>query len=213
MRFTRTLIGMAALACSALAVAACGASTPAASPATTPSPTAAATASATASATTQPSPTGGTTVAPTAGAASACATSVLHVLVPAVHGNAAAGSSYYPIQFVNASGSPCTLYGYPGVSFVTSAGGSQIGVPATRNPATSAQLITLSPGETVHAVLQVVDALNYPASDCGLVTAHWLKVYPPNQTAAAYVSFTAQTCSKAKTILSVETVQTGSTGP
>jgi Protein of unknown function (DUF4232) len=209
MRFTRTLIGMAALACSALAVAACGSSTPVASPPAKSSPTTAATASPTTTA----SPTAGATVAPTAGAAPACATSALRVLVPTVHGNAAAGSSYYPIQFVNTSGSPCTLYGYPGVSFVTAAGGSQIGIPATRNPTTPAQLITLSPGETVHAVLQVVDALNYPASDCGLVTAHWLKVYPPNQTAPVYVSFTAQTCSKPKTTLSVETVQTGSTGP
>ncbi len=209
MRFTRTLIGMAALACSALAVAACSSSTPAPSASAKPSPTK----PATASATTQPSPTAGATATSTAGAAPACATSALHVVVPAVSGNAAAGSSYYPLQFINTSGSPCTLYGYPGVSFVTAVGGSQIGVPATRNPTTPAQLITLTPGETVHAVLQVVDAQNYPPSDCGLVTAHWLKVYPPNQTAPAYVSFTAQTCSKPKTTLSVETVQTGATGP
>ena len=58
----------------------------------------------------------------------------------------------------------------------------------------------------------VVDAMNYPSSSCGLVTAHWLKIYPPNQTAPVYVSFSAQTCSKPKTILSVQTVQTGSSG-
>jgi hypothetical protein len=208
MTFTRTLLAMAALACSAFLLAACGSSTPAAAPPATPSATPSPTSSATVSATTQPS------AAPaTAAAAPACATSALHVVVPAVTGNAAAGSTYYPIQFVNTSGSPCTLYGYPGVSFVTAAGGSQIGVPAIRNPTVPAQLVTLSAGETVHAMLQVVEAQNYPASDCGPVTAHWLKVYPPNQTAPAYVSFTAQTCSKPRTILSVETVQAGSTGP
>ncbi len=132
--------------------------------------------------------------------------------VPAGGGNAAAGSSYYPIQFENTSSSPCTLYGYPGVSFVTASGGSQIGIPAKRNPTLAAALVTLSPGQTVHAELQVVDALNYPAADCGLVTAHWLKIYPPNQTVPAYVSFTAQTCSKAASILSVQTVQTGTSG-
>ncbi len=208
MTFTRTLLAMAAFACSAFLLAACGSSTPAAAPSAPPSATPSATSSATVSATTQPSAT-----PPSAAAAPACATSALHVVVPAVTGNAAAGSTYYPIQFVNTSGSPCTLYGYPGVSFVTAAGGSQIGVPATRNPTASAQLLTLSAGETAHAVLQVVEAQNYPASDCDPVTAHWLKVYPPNQTAPAYVSFTAQTCSKPRTILSVETVQTGATGP
>jgi hypothetical protein len=135
------------------------------------------------------------------------------VAVPTGGGNAAAGSSYYPIQFDNKSSSPCTLYGYPGVSFVTAAGGSQIGIPATRNPTLAARLVTLSPGQIVHAELQVVDAQNYPPADCGMVAAHWLKIYPPNQTAPVYVSFTAQTCSKPKTILSVQTVQTGTSGP
>jgi hypothetical protein len=211
MTFTRTLLAMAALACSAFLIAACGSSTPSASPSAKPSATPSQTSSATASSTTQPSATPTATGTPTAGAAPACATSALHVTVFTGPGNAAAGSLYYPIQFGNSSGSPCTLYGYPGVSFVTAAGGSQIGIPAIRDPAVSAQLVTLSPGETVHAMLQVADAQNYPPSDCGPVTAHWLKIYPPNQTAPVYVSFTAQTCSKPKTTLSVQTVQTGST--
>jgi hypothetical protein len=132
--------------------------------------------------------------------------------VPKGQGNAAAGSSYYPIQFTNASGTSCTLYGYPGVSFVTAPGGGQIGPAATRNPTAARQLVTLSPGQTVHAELQVVDAENYPPSGCGLVTAHWLKIYPPNQTAPAYAGFTAQACSKPQHILSVATVQPGAAG-
>jgi hypothetical protein len=203
----RTLIAGAALAGTAMLAAACGTSTPAASPASTTSATASPTTGATTSA---GSPT------PTASATQAgpppCATSALRVSVPTGTGNAAAGSSYYPIQFVNTSSSSCTLYGYPGVSFVTASGGSQIGIPATRNPTFPATLVTVAPGQTVHAELQVVVAQNYPSGDCGLVTAHWLKVYPPNQTAPVYVSFTAQTCSKPKTILSVQTVQTGSSG-
>jgi hypothetical protein len=207
----RTLIATAALACSAALLAGCGSSSsPAAAPSAGPN-----------RATTTPNSSvnpGGPdqTVSPTPAAppaaAPACATSALHVAVPAGAGNAAAGSSYYPVQFANTSSSPCTLYGYPGVSFVTAVGGSQIGIPATRNPALAARLVTLSPGQTVHAELQVADAQNYPPADCHLVTAHWLKVYPPNQTAPVYVTFTAQTCSKPKTILSVQTVQTGTSG-
>jgi hypothetical protein len=213
MTSARIVIAMAALAGSAGLLAGCGTSTPAASSGSSPS----------ASATTTPStsPTGADTptASPTTGASSqpatstaACATSALHVVVPSGSGNAAAGSAYYPIQFSNTSGSACTLYGYPGVSFVTAAGGSQIGAAATRNSTLPAKVISLSPGQTVHATLQVVDALNYPSGGCGLVTAHWLKIYPPNQTAPTYVSFTAQTCSKPKTVLSVQTVQTGSSG-
>ena len=213
MRSARILIALAAAAGAAGLLAGCGTSTPAASPATSPSATATTTPS------TPPAATATPTVSPTTAASSqpaastaACATSALHVVVPSGSGNAAAGSAYYPIQFSNTSGSACTLYGYPGVSFVSAAGGSQIGAAATRNPTLPAHLISLSPGQTVHATLQVVDALNYPAAGCGPVTAHWLKVYPPNQTAPVYVSFTAQTCSKPKTVLSVQTVQTGSSG-
>jgi hypothetical protein len=213
MRSARILIALAAAAGAAGLLAGCGTSTPAASPATSPS------ASATTAPSTPPTATATPTVSPTTAASSqpaastaACATSALHVVVPSGSGNAAAGSAYYPIQFSNTSGSACTLYGYPGVSFVSAAGGSQIGAAATRNPTLPAQLISLSPGQTVHATLQVVDALNYPSAGCGPVTAHWLKIYPPNQTAPVYVSFTAQTCSKPKTVLSVQTVQTGSSG-
>lgn len=205
----RGLAVAAVLACSAALVAACGsAGTTAASP------------GASATATTQPSVNpGGTPVSVSPSPASTtpsgpppCATSALKVTVPTGNGNAAAGSAYYPIDFANVSASSCTLYGFPGVSFVTAQGGSQIGPAATRNPAVAKTLVTLAPGQTVHAELQVVDAENYPAADCGLVSAHWLKIYPPNQTAAVYVSFSAQTCTKAKQILTVETVQTGASG-
>lgn len=205
----RGLVAAAVLACSAALATACGTSAaPAASPAASPAVIATPTVSAgTASPASSPAPSPAQS-----GAASACATSALKVTVATVPGGAAAGSSYYPIQFVNVSAASCTLYGYPGVSFVAAQGGSQIGPAATRNPAMARQLVTLSPGQTVHAELQVIDAENYPPADCGLVTAHWLKVYPPNQTAAAYVSFTARTCSKPRQILSVQTVQPGPAG-
>ena len=206
----RGLAAAAVLACSAALATACGTmAAPAASPSASPvviatpieSPGTA-------------SPASSPTVAPSqAGAAPACATSALKVTVPKGQGNAAAGSSYYPIRFANVSGASCTLQGYPGVSFVTAQGGRQIGPAATRNAAVARQLVTLSPGQTVHAELQVLNAQNYPPADCGLVTAHWLKIYPPNQTAPAYVGFTAQACSKPEHILSVQTVQPGTAGP
>jgi len=209
-RAVRALAAAAVLACSAALAAACGtAAAPAASPAASPAVTATPIVSAgTASPAVSPAP----APAPAA-AAPACATSALKVAVPTGPGGAAAGSSYYPIRFANVSGASCTLQGYPGVSFVTAQGGRQIGPAATRNAAVARQLVTLSPGQTVHAELQVLNAQNYPPADCGLVTAHWLKIYPPNQTGPAYVSFTAQACAKPKQILSVQTVQPGTAGP
>ena len=205
MTSARILIALAALVGAAGLLAGCGT-------ATTPTPSPSTSGPATTTPATSPSAAATQASSPSSPGVGPCATSALHVAVPSGSGNAAAGSSYYPIQFSNTSSSPCTLYGYPGVSFVGAVGGSQIGAPATRNSALAAKLISLSPGQTVHATLQVVDAMNYPSGGCGLVTAHWLKIYPPNQTAPLYVSFTAQTCSKPKTVLSVQTVQTGSSG-
>lgn len=199
---TRRLIVAAALAGSAALVASCGSSgSKAASPAATATGTSPASARASAPAG-SPSPTS----APAPSGPPPCATSALRVSVAASQG-AAAGSSYYPIVFTNVSGAACTLYGYPGVSFVTGVGGSQIGMPATENPARPRQLITLAPGRAGHAELQVVNAENYPPANCGPVTAHWLKVYPPNQTAPLYAGLTAQACTKPRTILTVQTVQ------
>ncbi|HEX3926187.1 MAG TPA: DUF4232 domain-containing protein [Streptosporangiaceae bacterium] len=207
----RILIAAASAACATTLVAACGnsaGSTPGGTTSTSSSGTV--TPGSTSAASTSPSA-AATSPAQAAGPAP-CATSALKVAVPTGQGNAAAGSSFYPVQLTNSSGRSCTLYGYPGVSFVTAVGGSQIGAAATRNAAVPRTVITLASGQTVHAELQVADAQNYPAAACGLVTAHWLKVYPPNQTAPLYASFTAATCSKPKVILSVQAVQSGANG-
>jgi hypothetical protein len=200
----RTLIAAVTIAAASALVAACGsASSTGASP------------GATGAFSPVENPGAPTTAAPSRSAASVssppCAASALRVWVSASQG-VAAGSSYYPIVFTNISGAACTLYGYPGVSFVAAAGGSQIGIPARENPAHPRQLITLAAGQAGHAELQVVNAGNYPPANCGMVTAHWLRVYPPNQTAPLYASFTAQACTKPRTILTVQTVQPGTTG-
>ena len=207
-RAARTLIAAAALAGAAALVAACGgAGTTAAPPGTSGAQPGAVS-------TRVINPGGTPATGPSRSAPPGpqpCPTSALQVSVSASQG-VAAGSTYYPIVFTNVSGTACTLYGYPGVSFVAAAGGSQIGIPAMENPAHPRQLITLAPGQAGHAELQVVNAENYPPANCGMVTAHWLKVYPPNQTAPVYASFSAQACAKPRTILTVETVQPGTSG-
>ena len=139
----------------------------------------------------------------------ACNTSALSVSLASNQGGGAAGSTYLPINFTNTSGAACSLYGFPGVSFVTGRGGSQIGAAATRAPNVSSVSVSVDPHATAHAWLQVVQAGNYPASSCHPVTAHWLKVYPPGNTAASYIGHTFPACSGTVTVLTVMPVRPG----
>lgn len=144
------------------------------------------------------------------GGLAACNTSALSVSLASDQGTGAAGRSDVPINFTNTSGAACTLYGYPGVSFVTGPGGSQIGAPATRAPNVSSVSVTVAAHATAHAWLQIAEAGNYPAATCHPVTANGLKVYPPGNTAAAYISHSFSACSAAKVmILSVMPMRTG----
>jgi Protein of unknown function (DUF4232) len=113
------------------------------------------------------------------------------------------------------------MYGYPGVAFVTKAGGTAaggtiLGAPAVRNPAFAAKLVSLASGATAHASLQVQVAQSYPAATCKPVTGHWLQVYPPGSYAALYVRFTAVTCAgkiPSRSTLGIYVVRPGPTGP
>jgi Domain of unknown function (DUF4232) len=207
LRVPRHLITTAVLAGTALLAAACGPSgSPAAAPTVTKTVTVTPTPTESANGGT-PSPTPTQSGSPRPGA---CPTSALHLSIGT--GNGAAGSVYYPLVFTNASGSACTLFGFPGVSFVTGIGGSRIGHAATRNSDAPRQTVTLAPGGVAHATLQVVQALNFPPAKCQLTTAHWLKVYPPNQTEPVFLNFTAKTCqarAKDVAVLNVAPVRPG----
>jgi hypothetical protein len=200
----------------ALLAAACassnnGGSTAASSPATSSAaatPAQAATSSA-------PAASGGSSAPATpAAGTTGCATGNLKAVVVTGQGGAAAGSTYYPVNLTNTGSSSCSLFGYPGVSWVSGPSGSQIGQPATRNPVITPSTVVLAPGQTAHVTIQVVDAGNYDKSTCQPVTAHWLKIFPPGQFTALYVKFSAQTCSaklpsKLGSPLSVDAVKSG----
>lgn len=127
-------------------------------------------------------------------------------------GQGTLGSSYLVIDFKNLNNSPCTLYGYPGVSLAGGKPVTQIGQAAAENPATPRQLVTLSPGGVANALLQIADAGNYPAQKCAPVTSHWLQIFPPNQTVPIYLHYTSQACAKPVKLLTVNVVVPGSGG-
>ena len=188
----------AALACAALAAGCSSSSSSSTSSSGTSSPATTVTVTTTA--------TSSATSTSTAGAAAACATSALKISQSAPNGYA--GGVIVTLVFTNASGSACTLYGYPGVSLVSSAQ-TQIGLAAKRS-GTAVKLITLGPGATASASLQIVDALNFPSTTCDPVKAAYLRVYPPNQTASVLLANTSQTCSKPVQTLTINPVQAGS---
>jgi hypothetical protein len=140
-----------------------------------------------------------------------CANSTLRPsLAPA---GAAAGTAYYALRLTNISAATCTLYGYPGVSFVSGVGGQQIGSAAGRNPLYPVTTVVLDPNGTANATLGVATAANYPVSRCHPAAAHALRVYPPGHTVAVYVLQDFAACSASVPVLSVTAVRAGSGGP
>ncbi|MFI7482652.1 DUF4232 domain-containing protein [Kocuria sp. M1R5S2] len=109
----------------------------------------------------------------------------------AVPAGGAAGSVFVNLTATNTSDTPCTLGGYPGVSFVD-ASGAMIGAPAVRDATTPGTGQAVAPGESVSAVLRVGQAGNYPA--CDARAAAGLRVYPPESTESVVVPFPAQAC-------------------
>lgn len=138
-----------------------------------------------------------------------CQTAELTVTVDDGQGGGAAGSTYLPIDFANSSGSTCSLYGFPGVSFTTS-DGAQIGAAAARNTGFGNVLVTLRPGESAHVWLQVADARNYPAGACQPTTASVLRVYPPGEVSARDVHQSFAACRSASSpVLTVTSMRSG----
>jgi hypothetical protein len=99
----------------------------------------------------------------------------------------AAGSVFYNLEFTNLSGHKCTLDGFPFVNAVR-LHGSLLGHRAAFTHVTPRN-VTLEQGQTVKAVLQIVNVLDIPASQGKPVTAAGLRDFPPNNPRAKAVPF------------------------
>jgi hypothetical protein len=125
-------------------------------------------------------------------------------------GQGAAGTLYQDIVLTNTSASACTLYGYPGVSFVTGVGGSIIGAPATRNSVFPKTLVTLQPGGHAYTLIGVEQVGALSPTACQPTNASWLRIYPPGDYGALFVQYSAQVCSKPKQVfMTVSAVKAG----
>lgn len=136
------------------------------------------------------------------GAATTCRTSDLALSLLPGEGGASAGHQHFTIQLANRGATACTLDGHPGVSLVTGDAGQQLGAAASREGTPA--LVRLGPGASAYADLSVAQAGDYDASQCQPQAAKGLRVYPPDQTASAFVPADGLTgCASSSVVLLV----------
>ncbi|WP_378098037.1 DUF4232 domain-containing protein [Cellulomonas sp. T2.31MG-18] len=155
-------------------------------------------------------PTASTTAASGTGSAPGGCTSA-HLSASLVPGGAAAGSTMPVLVLTNTGSDTCTLQGWPGVSFVGGGNGTQLGAAADRDDTGSHTLVTLAPGAAAHVPMRIANAQNYDAAACNPVPADGLRVYPPGQKDALFVSASGLTAcrSDVQHLISVQAVQPG----
>ncbi|MFC0115876.1 DUF4232 domain-containing protein [Kibdelosporangium aridum] len=108
-------------------------------------------------------------------------------------GEGAAGTIYRDLVFTNASSAPCTIQGFPGVSYVTGDNGQQVGEPAVR-VGTKGAAIKLAPGQSAVAPVGFTQIQNYDPAVCKPTEVRGLRVYPPQETASMFVPLAGTGC-------------------
>jgi hypothetical protein len=116
---------------------------------------------------------------------------------------AAAGTTFYPLEFTNTSHSVCSLFGYPRAWAVTQ-DGKQIG-KSSRHLSQWHNYVNLWPGQTAHATLGIVDAGNVCSKP---VTAVGLRVRAPGQWSSTIIPLSFPACHGAR-VLVVGPIQPG----
>jgi Protein of unknown function (DUF4232) len=123
-----------------------------------------------------------------------CRTGELKITAQTAPGGGAAGSLYHWLVFRNVSARTCTLYGYPGVSWVSGPSGQQINDPVQRLTNVTPVRVVLAPQGLAHAQVQQAQPGAFEP-DCHAVEAAGFRVYPPDETASVFVPWTALACS------------------
>jgi uncharacterized protein DUF4232 len=182
-----------------LTAAACGQNGGQAPAPTSPTPTAASAATSSAASTTSTTSTAATAT-PTAGTGTPtneaggdrCTVGSLRIRYADDVGSAGAGSVSGTFTFTNTGSTSCTLAGFPGVSYVGAGGGTQVGQAATRT-GDPVKVRTLAPGKSVKAALRRTQPGNY-GDACQETKVDGFRVYPPDSTESAVVSFPTTGC-------------------
>lgn len=108
--------------------------------------------------------------------------------IAVVREDGAAGTLYREIKFTMRSLGSCVLRGFPGVSYVDGTG-AQVGRAARRNGPTG-DLITLTYGASVSAVVGFANPGNWDPEVCRPQPVWGIRVYPPDEFVPLYLKFT-----------------------
>ena len=186
------LFPVVAASAGVLLVSACGGgATPAASSSTPSSPVSSTTATTAASSTGSATTTTATTSANAAPADGLC--KAADVKLALGQGDAGAGSVYRPLLITNVSSHPCTIQGFPGVSYVAGDDGHQVGKDAFRE-GTKGNAVMLNKGQTAAADIQFVNVHNYDPGTCQPTAVKGLRIYLPQETASNFVPMDGAGC-------------------
>lgn len=98
----------------------------------------------------------------------------------------------------NTSTRPCTLQGWPGVSFVGQGSGKQLGAAGYQEKNDAHPTVTLQPGHAANAQLIIKFPSSIPASECNPTDADGFRVYPPGETHSLFIAYKTQACSSAQ---------------
>ncbi|MDP9796011.1 hypothetical protein J2S43_004523 [Catenuloplanes nepalensis] len=129
------------------------------------------------------------TAAPNPSGPGRCHTADLTVTINETRGGGAAGHHGETLTFTNVSAQACTLEGYPGVSFVTGDEGTQVGADFAREG--EPKKVTLKPGDSARSDLLLADP---GAAKCKATETRGFRIFPPEETAAIFVSSPQQAC-------------------
>lgn len=122
-----------------------------------------------------------------------CTASALRVTYADDEGGAGAGSVNGTFTFTNESSRPCTLRGFPGVSFVGGRDRTQVGEAATRTDGPVTTTTLKGGGGRAEAALRRSQPRNYGGS-CDEAEVGGFRVYPPGSTDALFVAFPTTGC-------------------
>jgi len=90
------------------------------------------------------------------------------------------------VIFTNSGASPCSIEGYPRVSFALSPGTEQIGQEALPDPTSLIKDLIIAPDESAHAILIITDVDR--VTPCEPQDVDGFSLYPPVASSAMFVT-------------------------
>jgi hypothetical protein len=140
-----------------------------------------------------------------------CRTGDVGVSVAERRGGGGLGHFGRLLVFRNVSSRSCSMYGYPGVSFMGGGSGRQVNDPFVRSGGSPVS-VTLAPDGLANVTLFFTQVGSFDPAQCVPVRVDGYRVYAPDEMAAVFVADPQEACSgKGVGVPEVGWVQPGAT--